>query len=49
MLVKLFGTLSNLAKYVLDIYQYTRSVPTWFKNLVSCIHTCGVHIIVTDF
>ncbi len=35
MLVKFFSTLSNLAKYVLDVYQFTSNVPAWFKKLVS--------------
>ncbi len=40
MLIKLFATLSYLAKYVLDIIQFTFSVPTWFKKLVSYVISC---------
>ena len=42
MMFKLFSTLGNLAKYVLDIYQYTSTVPTQFQKLVSHVIIVGV-------
>ncbi|XP_064381889.1 Fanconi anemia group I protein-like isoform X2 [Halichondria panicea] len=39
MLVKFFYTLSNLAKYVLDVYQFTSNIPAWFKKLVNLVGT----------